>query len=93
MSWYEPFLWVLLVVLAFNAWWFWRTVRSQRAQLTETQQWVDVWRKEAEAAQSSVWDLHEECQELRRKHSQLQQLYAERTQVALWAGVARFLMN
>lgn len=93
MSAYEPLLWAALAILVAIGVLQARTLRTLQADLAETQKWADIWRQEAKAAQDSVWDLHDECEQLREQHRHLQQLYAERTQVALWAGMTRFLMN
>ena len=78
----------------------WLRLRQLADDLAASQRWTETWydqateeSSKAHEALSALSDLRCEHAVLKRRHEQLQQLHAERTQVALWAGVVRFLMN
>lgn len=78
----------------------WLRLRQYTYDLAASQKWTETWYDQAteesvKAAEalSALSDLRYEHAILKRRYEQLQQLHAERTQVALWAGAVRFLMN
>lgn len=78
----------------------WLRLRHLADDLAASQRWTETWydrateeNGKASEALSALSDLRYEYAVLKRRYEQLQQLYAERTQVALWAGIVRFLVN
>lgn len=98
--WLTAGLGVACLVLAGVCMGQWLRLSRQAEDLATALRWKETWHAEAteatdRAAEASqaLAQLRWEHQTLRQQHAALQALYAERTQVALWAGVVRFLMN